>query len=382
MMNQKEHGFSDLYTIQQNEDNELLMTFLSNVDVKNASLILKHLQTESRLTSGKNLIVDLVSTSRFDDYGVMVLLKLKQMITNLNGRFRLINANDRVDKILRLTGFDAPSVPVIKSKQKKINFIIRSGEAMISLLYDIRYFVSFLGSVILAFLHVLRHPKALRLEDTIDCMEKTGVNALPIVAMISFLLGLVMAFMSSLQLQQFGANIYVASLVAIAMVSELGPIMTAIIVAGRSGSAFAAEIGTMKISEEIDALFVMGFPPTLFLVVPRLVASLIVVPVLTLFSNLFAITGGLLVGVFLLDLTMSSYIAQTIKGLTLFEVFWGMSKSCVFAFLIAWIGCLRGFQTRGGADSVGNAATSAVVSSIFLIILFDSIFAVTRSFWG
>jgi len=212
-------------------------------------------------------------------------------------------------------------------------------------------------------------------------MEKTGVNALPIVGLISFLLGLVIAFMSSLQLQQFGANIYVASLVSVAMVSELGPIMTAIVVAGRSGSAFAAEIGTMKISEEIDALVTMGFDPTLFIVVPRIIASIIVVPLLTLFSDLFAIAGGLVVGVFMLDLTMNSYINQTLKTLTLFEVSWGLTKSVVFATLIAWIGCLRGFQTRGGADAVGNAATSAVVSSIFLIILFDSIFAVFRSFW-
>jgi phospholipid/cholesterol/gamma-HCH transport system permease protein len=187
--------------------------------------------------------------------------------------------------------------------------------------------------------------------------------------------------MSSLQLRQFGANIYVASLVALAMVSELGPIMTAIVVAGRSGSAFAAEIGTMKISEEIDALVTMGIDPTLFIVIPRIIASVIVIPLLTLFSDLFAIAGGMVVGVFMLDLTVNSYISQTLETLTLFEVSWGMMKSVVFAFLIVWIGCLRGFRTRGGADAVGNAATSAVVSSIFLIILFDSIFAVLRSYW-
>jgi phospholipid/cholesterol/gamma-HCH transport system permease protein len=188
--------------------------------------------------------------------------------------------------------------------------------------------------------------------------------------------------MSSLQLRQFGADIYVASLVALAMVSELGPIMTAIVVAGRSGSAFAAEIGTMQISEEIDALFSMGLNPTLFLVVPRIIALVIVVPLLTLFSDLFAIAGGLVVGVFMLDLSASSYIAQTIEALTLFEVVWGVVKSLVFAVLIAWVSCLIGFRTKGGATGVGNSATSAVVSSMFLIILFDSIFAVIRSCWG
>jgi len=229
--------------------------------------------------------------------------------------------------------------------------------------------------------HIVVHPRRLRLEDTITHMEKIGVDALPIVALISFLLGLIIAFMSSIQLQQFGANIYVASLVALAMASELGPIMTAIVVAGRSGSAIAAEIGSMKISEEIDALFTMGFDATLFLAIPRVFAAIVVLPLLTLFADLFAVAGGLVVGVFMLDLTVGSYISQTLETLTLFEVSWGMAKSVVFAVLISWIACLRGFQARGGAASVGNAATSAVVSSIFVIILFDSVFAVIRSYW-
>jgi phospholipid/cholesterol/gamma-HCH transport system permease protein len=213
-------------------------------------------------------------------------------------------------------------------------------------------------------------------------MKKVGVDALPIVGLISFLMGLIMAFMSSVQLQQFGANIYVASLVGLAMVRELGPIMTAIIVAGRSGSAFAAEIGTMKISDEVDALFTMGFDPTRFLVVPKIVASVITVPILTLFSNLFAIIGGLIVGVFMLDLTANAYVAQTLKTLSIFDVFWGFLKAGVFALLIAGIGCLRGFQVRGGAAEVGQATTSAVVSSIFLIILADAVFAVILRYWG
>jgi len=165
------------------------------------------------------------------------------------------------------------------------------------------------------------------------------------------------------------------------MVSELGPIMTAIIVAGRSGSAFAAEIGTMRISEEIDALFIMGFQPTLFLAVPRILASVIVVPLLTLFADIAGIVGGLIVGVMMLDLTVAAYLDQTIDSLTLSDFLWGVTKSVVFAAVIAWIGCLRGFQTREGAASVGNAATSAVVSGVFFIIFFDAIFAFIRNYW-
>ena len=190
-----------------------------------------------------------------------------------------------------------------------------------------------------------------------------------------------MAFMSAVQLAKFGANIYVASLVALAMVRELGPIMTAIVVAGRSGSAFAAEIGTMRVSEEVDALITMGFDPVRFLVLPKLVASALVVPLLALYANAFAIAGGLVVGVFMLDLTPTAYMQQTFRTLALFDVIWGFFKSGLFAILIALVGCHRGFAVRGGAESVGRATTSAVVTSIFLIIFVDSVLAVILRYW-
>ena len=200
-------------------------------------------------------------------------------------------------------------------------------------------------------------------------------------ALISFLLGMIMAFMSSIQLKQFGADIYVASLVSFSMVSELGPVMTAIVVAGRSGSAYAAEIASMKISEEVDALFSMGMDPVLFLAVPRIIAAMVVVPVLILFSDLFAISGGMVVGVFILGLSPNTYLKQSMVVLSFQEVGWSVFKTFVFAGLIAWTGCLRGFQAKGGASAVGQAATSSVVTAIFLIILFDSLFAIIRSYW-
>jgi phospholipid/cholesterol/gamma-HCH transport system permease protein len=207
-------------------------------------------------------------------------------------------------------------------------------------------------------------------------MKKVGVDGLPIVALISFLLGLIIAFMSALQLKQFGANIYVASLVAVGMVRELGPIITAIIVAGRSGSAFAAEIGTMQVNEEVDALITMGFNPIRFLAVPKLLACIFVVPILTGFSNIFAIMGGMIVGVVGLNLTIFTYVQKTMDAIVMFDVMAGIVKSIVFAAFIAAIGCQRGFKVRGGAEAVGNATTSAVVSSIFLIVVIDSTFAI------
>ena len=368
------------YDIFENQSDELVVSFNTDLTVQSAGRILRDLNDTLIPDRPRQLILDLARVSVIDDYGALVVSELRNLIEDSGGIFQIRNAHPENSQILKQFDFNRiTTIAPLKGKTKR-SFFVRTGEMTLDRLFNLRYMVSFLGSVSLALIHVLLHPRSLRVNDTISLMEKTGVSALPIVGLISFLLGLVIAFMSSLQLEQFGANIYVASLVAIAMVSELAPIMTAIVVAGRSGSAFAAEIGTMRISEEIDALFLMGFAPTLFLAVPRLLAAIIVIPLLTLFADIFGIFGGLVIGFLLLDLTLNAYITQTLEALTLFEVLWGLSKSVVFAALIAWVGCLRGFQTRGGADAVGNAATSAVVTSIFLIILFDSIFAVVRSY--
>jgi len=380
-MMKSEQLSSRFYEISEKEKGKISILLKGKIDIKNSAHILKKLTPAIKGNTLSSLVIDLGEVNYLDDFGALVLLEIKHLAAEQKAKFNVINVKDKIKGMLSLVNFESHECFIPLKKHKRPDILVHLGESTIQHADNIKILISFLGSVILSFIRVCLHPKDLRIDDTVIHMKKIGVDALPIVALISFLLGLVMAFMSSLQLQQFGASIYVASLVSIAMVSELGPIMTAIVVAGRSGSAFAAEIGTMRITEEIDALFTMGFNPTIFLAVPRIIACIIVVPLLTLFSDVFAISGGLLVGVFMLDLTTTSYINQTMETLTLFEVMWGMGKSFVFAALIAWIGCLRGFQARGGADSVGNAATSAVVSSIFLIILFDSIFAVLRSFW-
>jgi phospholipid/cholesterol/gamma-HCH transport system permease protein len=371
------------YEISESSEGGTALQIQGRMDSSAAASMIKELLPLLKDRVRTSLTVDLSKVTYFDDFGVLVLSELRKATINLKAPFRIANANDRAKDMLALLNFDTLD-------QHRIDFVsprppgilIRLGDAIFRHVTDLKYLVFFAGGVTTSLTYVLAHPKSLRRDDTFLCMQKTGVDALPIVGLISFLLGLIMAFMSAVQLQQFGANIYVASLVSLSMTRELGPIMTAIIVAGRSGSAFAAEIGTMKISEEVDALTTMGFEPIRFLVAPKIVASVIVVPLLTLFSDLFAIIGGLIVGVSMLDLTVNSYVHQTIKTLTLFDVFWGFLKSGVFAFLIAWIGCLRGFQVKGGAAAVGQATTSAVVSSIFLIILTDSIFSVILRYWG
>jgi len=370
------------FKILKNTDGEWTIVLSGLLNVRTAALTLSALISELKKKPFTSLQLDLSNITDIDDYGALVLYELKKEVCRPDTDFQILNPSKKLQNMLARMASDDSSKSLLTGSASNSNFVIHAGESAIENIKSIKSFISFIGSIVLSIIRIVQKPKSLRFDDIIHHMKTTGVDALPVVALISFLLGLIMAFMSSLQLKQFGANIYVASLVALAMVSELGPIMTAIIVSGRSGSAYAAEISTMKISEEIDALLTMGFDPVLFLAIPRLIAAVIVIPILTMFANLFAICGGLLIGISMLDLSTTSYISQTVNSLNLFELFWGLSKSFVFALLISCVGCLRGFQAKGGASAVGHAATSAVVTSIFLIVLFDSIFAVIRSYWG
>jgi len=216
--------------------------------------------------------------------------------------------------------------------------------------------------------------KGLRIGSTFDEMVKVGVNAVPIVVLISFSIGLILAMQSAYQLEQFGATIFTADLVAVAQTRELGPLMTAIIVAGRSGSGIAAEIGTMKVGEEIEALQSMGFNPIKFLVVPKLLALAVMLPCLTVLADFVGIAGGVSIAVFSLDLGFIRYINRTIFALVFKDMITGLIKSFVFAVLVGLTGCYMGFMVEGGAEGVGRRTTQSVVVSIFLIILADAFF--------
>jgi phospholipid/cholesterol/gamma-HCH transport system permease protein len=247
---------------------------------------------------------------------------------------------------------------------------------------DLYNIIEFFGNIIPLSLRLLARPQGLRWKETALQMQLVGWGGLPVVGLIALLLGMIISFMSIMQLRPYGAEIYVASLVAVAMVKELGPIMTAIILAGRSGSAFAAEIGSMKENEELDALAVMGYNPILFLALPRVAATMAVMPLLTMFANFFGILGGLIVGVALMGLSGYSYLDHTINSLAPTDIVLSSVKVTVFAFLIAGVGCQRGFMVRGGSSAVGQATTSSVVTAIFIIILVDSIFAMVELYGG
>lgn len=357
------------------------ITLTGALDQNTCPALLQALDQAALPTAMGTIRVNLQGVTFLDDFGVLVLLHIKTQCLSANGTLTFLGASARHKRFLDMV-YEEKNAAIPSSMSCHPGILEHMGDKTMTMLLDTRAMLTFVGDLCLSMTTVLCNPSRLRRSDTVIHMQRVGVDALPIVALISFLLGLIMAFMSAVQLEQFGANIYVASLVSLSMVRELGPIMTAIIVAGRSGSAFAAEIGSMRVAEEVDALTTMGFDITIFLVLPRLLATLCVLPLLTLFSDLFAIAGGLVVGVGMLDLTTHGYMVQTINTISLDDIVWSMGKTLLFALLISGTGCFRGFQVRGGADAVGRATTSAVVTSIFLIILADSILAVIQRYWG
>ncbi|MCX5811859.1 MAG: MlaE family lipid ABC transporter permease subunit [Proteobacteria bacterium] len=371
-------GFSPSY--QRGTDGGAIVSLSGRISIDNIGKILHEFTPFLNEKLPSRLAIDLANVDYLDSSGALMLIEMEEKAKAKSIPFEFINVSDKTKEMVALINRDALRVTPLIAEKRTTGIIEKIGEESIDFYNDIIQVIAFGGELVLEILYSILHPRSVRLGDVILYMKKVGVDGLPIIGLISFLLGLILAFMSALQLKQFGANIYVPALLSIAMVRELGPIMTAILVAGRSGSAFAAEIGTMKVNEEVDALITMGFNPIRFLAIPKIFAAIVVVPFLTLFADIFAIAGGLLIGIVVLDLTVYTYIQQTIKAIDMFNIVMSIIKSMVLATLIAGIGCQRGFTVRGGAQDVGNATTSAVVAGLFLIIVVDSIFAILLNY--
>ncbi len=261
------------------------------------------------------------------------------------------------------------------------DFIEEVGKVFAETVCGWRDHVAFLGELTVAMFKTLLHPSGLRIKDFLSVAEASGAKALPIIGMLGFLIGLIMAFQGAVLMAQFGAEIYIADFVGMSVTRELGPLITAIIVAGRTGSAFAAELGTMKVNEEIDAFTTMGLDPVRFLVVPRVLAATLMTPLLAIFANLFGMAGGAVVmrG---LGFPLVTYVNRVMEAVSAVDFMSGLVKALVFGLLISTAGCLCGLRTGEGASAVGNSATRAVVSSIVMIVIADGLFAVAFYFLG
>ncbi len=255
------------------------------------------------------------------------------------------------------------------------------GERTVRRLEEVHGWLTFLGETTLEAFALPFRPRRFRFGDCALAFQRAAFEGLPISLGIGFLLGLILAFQSAAALKMFGAEVYVADLLAIGLFRELGPLVTAIVLAGRSGSAFAAEIGTMKVDEELDALTTMGLPPVRFLVLPRVVAAVLAMPILTVFSELAGLLGGALV-LQLMSVPPVVYWNHVTSISTLFMVAFGLVKACIFGLLVGLIGCGAGMRTKSTADGVGVAATSAVVGGIVAIAIADGLLAVICYVWG
>jgi phospholipid/cholesterol/gamma-HCH transport system permease protein len=280
-----------------------------------------------------------------------------------------------VQKLLAL----AEAVPERKGARREVteaSILERIGTSTVGAADSFTEMLAFLGEMTITFARLFGMKARYRASDLFLLIQQCGAQALPIVTLISFLVGVILAFVGAVQLKQFGAQIYVADLVGIAMMREMGAMMTAIIMAGRTGAAFAAQLGTMKVTQEVDAFTTAGFSPLEFLVLPRVMALVLMMPLLCLYSDFVGVIGGAAIGVGMLDLSWTTYFHQTANAISLTDVFGGVFKSSVYGVLIALSGCLRGLQCGNSSSAVGDAATSAVVTGIVAIVVACGIFAV------
>jgi phospholipid/cholesterol/gamma-HCH transport system permease protein len=261
-------------------------------------------------------------------------------------------------------------------------FLIRVADTAISVWNSNREMLEFIGEATLSALRLCGGKARFRRSDLLLIIQDCGVGSLPIVSLISLLVGLILAFVGAIQLQMFGAQIYVANLVGIGMVREMGAIMTGIIVTGRTGASFAAQLGTMQVNEEIDALQTLGISPMEYLVLPRMLALCLMMPLLCLYADLMGVLGGFVVGVLMLDITPTQYYLQSCGAVHLNDLFIGVFMSAVFGILVALTGCMRGIQCGRSASAVGAATTSAVVSGIVSIIVATALITIICNFLG
>jgi phospholipid/cholesterol/gamma-HCH transport system permease protein len=362
------------------QDGVAMIAIRGRVAVANAQRLLDDITAQLR-PEVREVQLDLGGVEYFDSGGGAVLLKLRQALAQRNAQLRIARSTPAIDGFLSLVDEEAVLRSAPPPPPPKLPPLEILGDWGLAAIAGTKLMIAFTGEVTLGLAEALRAPQRIRWRETWLYMQRSGPEALPIVALISFLMGLITAFQAAVQLRQFGADIYVANLVGLSITRELGPLMTAIIASGRSGAAFAAEIGTMKVSEEIDALTAMGLDRTRFLVTPKVIALLIMMPCLTLFADLIGILGGLAVAMVSLELPAVVYFRQMRAYMVPWDVGQGLVKALVFSLLIATIGCLRGLQAQQGAESVGRVTTAAIVAGIFAIICADAVFTVLFNVW-
>ncbi|MCP4177306.1 MAG: ABC transporter permease [bacterium] len=360
------------------EDSQLIISDLpkAGLNLKEIQSNFDHINTQlsKKIT---NILIDLTDITHQNYTVLSFIISLGENCREHDIKLKFKNLSDeKLNSMLLEVGIDSSGKITSEKikKEKRVSVFETAGECIYKICSDFRNFAGFVGDVIYAIRYFITHPRRLKYQDVLFYMDKNGTDGIPIVFLICFLVGLIIAYQSIAQLAVFGLQVYVADLVALTMIRELGPLMVAVICIGRAGSAYAAEIGTMKVSEEIDAMTTMGIKPARVLVIPKMLALIIIMPMLTMIGDVAGVLGGLAVGVPLTNVSFIEYCNRTLSVLSPACIVESLSKGIVFAIIIAVVGCLRGIETENNAKGVGKSTTSAVVTSILLVIVADFVF--------
>lgn len=310
----------------------------------------------------------------YDSSLIGLVLKVSSVFHSRGAEVDFKTLPEGIDSMLYL------ATAVASAKTKKnipyTNLVNLVGTRTIDMISSLKRYITFFGDITIALFKLLLARARLRKIDVLSIVQKSGPEALPIVALISFLVGLILAFVGSIQLAKYGSEIFVADLVGIAMVREMGAMMVGIVMSGRTGAAFAAELGSMKVNEEISAFKTFGISPIEFLVLPRIIALVCMFPLLTVFADAIGMLGGLVIGVGMFDISYEQYINRTLAALNIVQISTGVGKSVIYGVIVACIGCRMGLACENSSSGVGRATTSSVVQSITWIIVADAVFAV------
>ncbi|MBI1205674.1 MAG: MlaE family lipid ABC transporter permease subunit [Azospirillum sp.] len=333
-------------------------------------------------TAGRRVRLDLSGLVALDTVGALLLFRLRRELAEAGGSVAVVRAKPAhlalLDAVWRAAELPAP----VRRRTSAVgDFLFRIGKGASDIGHAAVELIAFFGVICVTLGRIVIQPRRIRGKALIYHIEHTGLHAVPILGLLLFLIGVVLAYQGAEQLRKVGAEIFVVNLLGLSVLREIGPLVTAIIVAGRSGSAFTAQIGTMKVNQEVDAMLTLGLDPVELLVVPRMLALMVALPLLTFFANMVALAGGSLMAYLLLDISAGQFIAQLQVGpLDVYDVLVGMLKTPVFAVVIAMVGCHEGLQVTGSAESVGSRTTQSVVESIFLVIVLNALFSILFSF--
>jgi phospholipid/cholesterol/gamma-HCH transport system permease protein len=331
-------------------------------------------EAAEELPPDAELDIDLTNVTAVDGGVVALLVAFRTSIYERGGRCEIVGAKEHVRRLVELYhGYDEPRPRPAPARR---SIVERIGDAVLASAHSVRRFIEYTGDLVLATGGAVTRPATGNWTAVFPLSVEAGLDGVPIVLFLDFLVGFVMGYQSARQLEMYGANVFVADVVGLSVTRELGPLVTGIIIVGRSGAAFAAEIGTMKVSEELDALRTMGLSPSRYLVLPRVLALVIVAPILTLLGDVVGVAGGAVVGAISLGVSPGAFASELRNAVVIKDVTGGLIKSAFFGLAIALVACQQGLATRGGATGVGRRTTSTVVVCLFAIVIIDAIFAV------